>query len=192
MHQSGKTYGHEQGFSCAFRQWRADSHCNKLHGYALSFKLIFEADKLDKNGWVVDFGSLKSFKEWLASRFDHRTIVAEDDPDLQWFEAAHMRGVLSLVILPAVGCEKFAQQVYDRARLWLLENDLHDVRVASVTVAEHGANHATYINPLLDITKRGFSNYQPLMVGSQQVAETQIYSEGELITLEEMDKAFPS
>ena len=38
---SGKTYSHATGHSCAFRQWRADSHCNLIHGYALQFELKF-------------------------------------------------------------------------------------------------------------------------------------------------------
>ena len=25
----------------AYRQWRADSHCNKIHGYSLSFNFEF-------------------------------------------------------------------------------------------------------------------------------------------------------
>ena len=34
--RSTKTYGHEEGLSCCFRQWRAThSHCRLLHGYAL-------------------------------------------------------------------------------------------------------------------------------------------------------------
>ena len=74
MYQSGKTYGHEVGFSCAFRQHKAQSHCKFLHGYALSFKFIFEADELDARNWVVDFGSLKSLKGWLENTFDHKTI----------------------------------------------------------------------------------------------------------------------
>lgn len=32
LYQSTKTYGHDRGFSCAFRQWRADSHCRLIHG----------------------------------------------------------------------------------------------------------------------------------------------------------------
>ena len=32
-----KTYGNETGHSCAFRQWRAESHCNLIHGYGLGF-----------------------------------------------------------------------------------------------------------------------------------------------------------
>ena len=39
MYRSTKTYGNERGLSCAFRQWRADSHCNLIHGYSLGFVL---------------------------------------------------------------------------------------------------------------------------------------------------------
>lgn len=159
MYQSGKYYGHEQGFSCAFRQWRADSHCNRVHGYPLSFKLIFESDKLDKNGWIIDFGGLSDIKKWLASKFDHKMVVAEDDPHLDYFKDGEEKGVLDLVVLPAVGCERFAEYVYNHVAMWLLNNAREDIQLVSVTVAEHGANHATYINPTLDITKRAFPRF---------------------------------
>ena len=45
---SGKTYTHSTGHSCAFRQWRADSHCKYVHGYAFRFKVWFEGE-LDDN-----------------------------------------------------------------------------------------------------------------------------------------------
>lgn len=155
MYQSGKTFGAESGFSCAFRQWRASSHCNFNHGYPLSFGFVFEADQLDDKGWVIDFGALQPIKLWLQSRFDHKTVIAQDDPNLDYFKMGHELEVLDLVILPAVGCEKFAEYVFNYADDWL--NDFkHKPRVTlvSVTVAEHGANHATYVNPALDITKR--------------------------------------
>lgn len=60
---STKQYGHELGLSCAFRQWKADSHCKYIHGYALAFKFKFETDTLDSNNWVVDFGNLKELKK---------------------------------------------------------------------------------------------------------------------------------
>ena len=60
-----KTYGNETGLSCAFRQWRADSHCNLIHGYALGFEITFEADKLDDRNWVIDFGDLGVLKKML-------------------------------------------------------------------------------------------------------------------------------
>lgn len=154
MYQSGKTYGHNLGFSCAFRQAKAKSHCRFIHGYALSFKFIFESATLDDNGWVIDFGALKSLKQKLEETFDHKTIIASDDPDIVYFTAGHKMGVLDLVVLPAVGCEKFAEYVYNKAAMWLLDNQYSNVRLTSVTVAEHGANHATYINPTLDITRK--------------------------------------
>mgnify|MGYP001588063145 CR=1 FL=1 len=46
-YKSTKTYGHAIGLSAAFRQWRADSHCKYLHGYALAVKFVFEAGELD-------------------------------------------------------------------------------------------------------------------------------------------------
>ena len=82
-YQSTKSYGHEMGFSCCFRQWRADSHCRLLHGYALAFKFIFESKTLDVRNWVVDFGGLKPLKAMLQDTFDHTLLVAEDDPKKQ-------------------------------------------------------------------------------------------------------------
>ena len=38
------------GYSTAFRQWRAThSHCKYIHGYALKFKVWFEGDLDEKN-----------------------------------------------------------------------------------------------------------------------------------------------
>ena len=44
-----KTYGHDNGFSCAFRQWSAESHCSYIHGYSLGFTVTIGSDKLDVN-----------------------------------------------------------------------------------------------------------------------------------------------
>jgi 6-pyruvoyltetrahydropterin/6-carboxytetrahydropterin synthase len=144
-YQSTKKYGHEVGFSCAFRQWKAESHCRFLHGYSLAFKFIFEADELDVRNWVVDFGSLKSLKGLLENHFDHKTVVAEDDPELEWFKEGHKRGILDLVILPAGGCEKFAEFVFGATEVWLIDNGYSPrCRLVSVEVSEHGANSAVY------------------------------------------------
>ena len=146
-YRSTKTYGHEVGLSCAFRQWRAkDSHCRFLHGYALAVKIEFVAETLDSRNWVVDFGSLESFKSRLRERFDHKTVIAQDDPKLDYFRQGRDLGVLDLVVLQHVGCEKFAEEIFGMANEWLGTGGLLSgrVKVASVTVSEHGANSATY------------------------------------------------
>lgn len=140
--RSTKTYGHDVGLSCAFRQWRADSHCNKLHGYAIAVQFIFEADNLDYRNWVVDFGSLKQVKQYLVDMFDHKTLVAQDDPDRGLFLSAK---TMDVVVVPAVGCEAFARMIYDWTADWLEQVEEGRVRLVSVEVREHGANSALYV-----------------------------------------------
>ena len=48
---STKTYDHIG--PVAYRQWRAESHCNLIHGYALSFHFEFECDTLDARNWCM-------------------------------------------------------------------------------------------------------------------------------------------
>lgn len=147
-YRSTKTYGHNAGFSTAFRQWRADSHCRYLHGYPLSFKFEFGSNELDVRNWVVDFGSLKSLKGILENTFDHKTVVAEDDPEMDWFQEADRRGIIDLVVLPAGGCEKFAEYVFEVADLWLKDAGYSPrCSLISVEVREHEGNSAIYTNP---------------------------------------------
>jgi 6-pyruvoyltetrahydropterin/6-carboxytetrahydropterin synthase len=148
---STKTYGHEIGLSACFRQWRAESHCRLLHGYALSVRFEFEADELDERNWVVDFGSLKSLKGMLEDAFDHTLLVAEDDPFKATFETLDKAGLARVVMVPATGCEAFAKLIAEATAVWLLDNGYSPrVRLASVEVREHGANSAIYRPPQED------------------------------------------
>ena len=138
-----KTYGNETGHSCAFRQWRADSHCNLIHGYALGFEITFEAEELDDRNWVIDFGDLGVLKKWLKEMFDHTTIVAFDDPHLELFEDLNNKNLINLRLLENVGCEAFAETVYLFCKM---EFEDDRVKVKSVRVFEHGANSAVFGN----------------------------------------------
>lgn len=143
MFLSTKEYGHEIGLSACFRQWKAHSHCNQLHGYALAVKFTFGAAKLDQTNWVVDFGSMKSLKQMLQDTFDHTLLVAEDDPHLQTFVAIGKLGVARVVVVPACGCEKFAEMIFECTEIWLKDNGYTPrVRLLCVEVKEHGANSA--------------------------------------------------
>lgn len=144
--RSTKTYGHDLGFSCAFRQWKADSHCRFVHGYALAFRFEFEAQDLDARNWVVDFGGLKGLKAMLEETFDHKLVVAKDDPHLDYFRAGQELGVLELVEVEAGGCEKFAELVFECAEQWLLDAGFAPrCKLISVEVKEHGANSAIFL-----------------------------------------------
>lgn len=99
-------------FPVAYRQWKADSSCNENHGYSFSFKFYFGANELDKRGWVCDYGGLKQLKEVLKTQFDHKTLIAEDDPHLDKYKELEKDGLMSLTVLPAMGCERIADLLY--------------------------------------------------------------------------------
>jgi len=147
MYRSTKTYGNDRGLSCCFRQWRADSHCNLLHGYSLGFRFTFEAATLDERNWVYDFGDCKWIKKYLDEVFDHTLVIAEDDPELNIFKTLHGKGLANLFTLKGVGCEKFAEHLYNYVSPKVYIDTKGRVSVYSVEVFEHGANSAIYINP---------------------------------------------
>jgi 6-pyruvoyltetrahydropterin/6-carboxytetrahydropterin synthase len=160
-----KTYGHDLGLSTAFRQWRAASHCQFVHGYSLAVELTFVANSLDSRNWVIDFGGLSDVKDMLKAMFDHKLLVAKDDPQRDYFLTGGNLGVFSVEVVPNVGCESFAQMVYEKVEAWLNtyakehitfavskghiafsdpKGHWNNVRLDSVKVSEHGANSATY------------------------------------------------
>jgi 6-pyruvoyltetrahydropterin/6-carboxytetrahydropterin synthase len=140
-----KTYDHAEGLSCCFRQWQAgQSHCRYLHGYALAFRFTFVAETLDARGWCIDFGGLKPLRAWLHEQFDHTTLAAADDPELDTLRALDAQGLIQLRVLPAVGCEAFAAHAFAWADAFAREQTGGRVRVEAVEVAEHAGNTATY------------------------------------------------
>ena len=145
VYRSTKTYDHNVGLSCCFRQWRAShSHCQLLHGYALAFTFVFATQDLDDRNWCLDFGALKPVKAWLQDTFDHTLVVAADDPELPALQALASRGLAEVRVLPAVGCEAFAQQAHAHVSSFLQAQTGDRVWLESVEVREHGANSAMY------------------------------------------------
>ena len=118
------------GFSCCFRQWKAETtHCKFLHGYGVSFRVTFEGE-LDHRNWVWDFGGMKraktkidgmSPKEWMDYMFDHTIIVAEDDPYVNTLQQLDNAGIAQVRIVPATGAEKFAEFIYNKLSKFVYE-----------------------------------------------------------------------
>ena len=141
------------GYSTVFRQWKADgTHCKFLHGYAVSFRVWFEGE-LDERNWVWDFGGMKrakntingmSPKDYFAWLLDHTTVVAEDDPFLEYFKDLDQKRVIQLRILPATGCERFAEYLYNVINEFLTKETDGRVRIVKVEFREHDKNSAIY------------------------------------------------
>jgi len=141
------------GYSTCFRQWKADgTHCKYLHGYGIYFDITFEGD-LDYRNWVADFGLFKRAKtkihgmkpnDYFAYLLDHTTIVAEDDPYLEQFKQMDRDGIIQLRILPATGCERFAEFLYNKINEFLKIETDGRVQATKVEVYEHEKNSAIY------------------------------------------------
>ena len=141
MYRVTKNYGHDKGFSCAFRQWSADSHCKNIHGYSLGFKIVLESPTLDINNWVYDFGNFTFLDKWLSENFDHTLLIAKDDPEFDLLMSLNDRAA-KIVVLDKVSCESFAEMTYK-----FIEKELasKNIKVVSVDVSEHGSNAASYL-----------------------------------------------
>ena len=141
------------GFSTVFRQWKAENtHCKFLHGYAVSFRVWFEGE-LDERNWVWDFGGMKRAKgtiegmnpkAWMDHMFDHTTIIAEDDPELELFKEMHSKGIIQLRIIPATGAEQFSKYIYEKLNAFIQEETEGRVKIVKVEVYEHERNSASY------------------------------------------------
>ena len=139
---STKTYTHLG--PVAYRQWRADSHCNLIHGYALSFHFEFETNDLDARNWVVDFGGLKPLKGNLEDWFDHTLLVAQDDPDREHLLKLGELGLAKITEVEKTGCEGIADFLYEYINTIFLPNWEPGTRVwcCKVEVRETVSNMA--------------------------------------------------
>ncbi len=139
---STKTY--TQIAPVAYRQWRADSHCNLIHGYALSFHFEFECDTLDARNWCMDFGGLKPLKENLEEWFDHTLLVAQDDPQREELLKLGELGLAKITEVEKTGCEGIADYLYEYINTILLKDygEVDRVWCCKVEVRETQINMA--------------------------------------------------
>jgi 6-pyruvoyltetrahydropterin/6-carboxytetrahydropterin synthase len=123
MYVSTKRYGHEAGFSIAYRQYKADSHCKYIHGYSLAFEFEFESEELDVRNWVCDFGGFTTLKSFLEDYFDHTLLVAEDDPLSEEQARLGEIGLAQVRIVHKTGCEGLAEYLFWHINaVWMIDN----------------------------------------------------------------------
>jgi len=153
--------------SCAFRQWKADSHCKFVHGYRLQAKFWFGCDHLDEKNWAVDFGGLKGLKFILEKQFDHTLCVAGDDPYLDKFKELHELGAVDLRVMEnGVGIERTAEWCLVQSDLFIRALTNNRCWVEKVEVWEHEKNSAIAVaenNPIKNA-----------ILGGKATAEVQI------------------
>jgi 6-pyruvoyltetrahydropterin/6-carboxytetrahydropterin synthase len=144
---STKTYN--QLFPIAYRQWKADSHCNQIHGWGLSFHFEFEADTLDSRNWIIDFGGLSPLKDFLSEHFDHCLVLAQDDPHYDVIKNLGTLGIAKITEVEKAGCEGLADYMYEYVNTIFLPNcgksESERVWCSKVEVRENNSNMAMRI-----------------------------------------------
>ena len=83
-------------------------------------------------------------KAWMDHMFDHTTIIAEDDPELELFKEMHSKGIIQLRIIPTTGAEQFSKYIYEKLNAFIQEETEGRVKIVKVEVYEHERNSASY------------------------------------------------
>lgn len=134
-------------YSCCYRESRNEKSIDSLlHGYAVSFKLVFEYD--DPIDYYKEINSFSEIEKWLLENFNNTLIVAQDDPYIKILKQidAHKggynnNGVCNLKIFDHIGVDSFALMLYNKAITAL---KLNKVKLTTVLVEELGGSKALY------------------------------------------------
>ncbi len=124
---------------------RHDGHCRLLHGHDMAVEFTFAAHQRDENGFIVDFGKVKYIKEWLEFNFDHKLLIAADDPEIPYFEDMNLRGLCDLRVIPGTSAEHIAEYIFEHVTELLKLNEGKRVWLTSVRVWEDTRNSALII-----------------------------------------------
>jgi|TARA_R100000482_G_scaffold122538_2_gene70448 6-pyruvoyltetrahydropterin/6-carboxytetrahydropterin synthase len=170
--------------STAFRQWRAESHCQFIHGYRLQTKIWFglsEGATLDDKNWVFDFGGCKEIKKLLEDQFDHTFCAAADDPELEVFKMLDSKGLIQLRIMDGVGIEKTAEWVYTAVSNYVKESTKGRVKIDKVEVWEHEGNSAIYDTRLDTLNNRADKYVDQRVISKEKAHEMAIEENKEIL-----------
>ena len=143
--KSSKRFG---PITTGHRQWRDKGHCSYVHGYGRYVRLTFEATELDECGWVMDFGDLRGVKNWIEDEWDHRTLIAIDDPVIPELKALEKVGGINLNILPEgylPGIEESCRYLYDKLNPIIQRKTNNRVEITRVEIWETEKNQAEYV-----------------------------------------------
>lgn len=118
--------------------------CARLHGHTYNFHVQLTADMLEEEGFVVDFGDIKT----ILDEWDHRMLLWADDPlgtiigmesgDEDWIEGADQRmGIIRVEFIPTA--ENMARHLAQR-----FVSEFQQVVFALVEVRETAKSVARY------------------------------------------------
>ena len=125
----------------AHRQHLHDGHCSFVHGHNWDIFITFACDRLDENGFVVDFGKLKFLSEWIGKNLDHACVFAHSDPLKEKLVGAAPEA-WKIYEVDSCSCEGLAAHFLEIFDALVRENTNNRVWVCCVEVSEDKKNSA--------------------------------------------------
>lgn len=153
-------------FPFAHRQPFHDGHCAFIHGHNWDFEFTFRCEVPEEGtGFVIDFGKLKTLRQWLEHHFDHTLVLNENDPFLEDLRngltdvrpdanSPSSVELARIIAVPDCSCEGIAEYLITRVNGdFFTAGGVHAVpdaikrvvEVTKVTVYEDSKNSATAI-----------------------------------------------
>lgn len=123
-----------------------DGHCRLIHGHNWVIEATFEALRLDGNGFVVDFGKLREFKQWVDENFDHALVLSENDPALAQLKIC-LKDFAEIRVVQNCSCEGLALTFFNVLDAIVQRISDGRAHVHSLTLFEDEKNSATVTNP---------------------------------------------
>lgn len=133
---------------CSYRRWKSPYQYDRmLRAHNLTVKVIFESHTLSDDRRVIhtDSDCIKEFSKMLENTWREKTIVSLDDPEIAIFKALDTKGLIKLSLLPDVGAELFATEMFNWFKVWLVNSELiKQVDVRAVEVVENPFSSSLY------------------------------------------------
>lgn len=135
-----KTY---DDIACAHVQYKHAGHCRFVHGHNWSFTFVFACEKLDGQGFVVDFGGLKFIAKWLDEHLDHACIFANGDSEAKKMVAAFPE-LFKPYFVECASAEGLAEHLHSVFDPKIREMTQNRVWIKAVTACESSRDRATF------------------------------------------------
>lgn len=139
-------------YPAAHRQHDHDGHCRFIHGHNWYVVLMFAADKLDADGFVLDFGKFSAINNMFKEMLDHTLLLSKKDPAADKIGVAlHNEGLAKVRFMDTDSCsaEHMASYIYSEVYDWLQRTRPGSVRqcgvkLVAVTIQEDDNNSASF------------------------------------------------
>ncbi len=119
--------------------------CSRIHGHSWSISITFFADRLDENGFVIDFGELHFIEDWIDRNLDHGIVLCSEDGQREAFESLQEQGLLRITWVESSSCEGIAKFLFETFDAMVREKTGGRVGIHSLKLDEDSKNSATYV-----------------------------------------------